>query len=271
MMRLKLKYSLLVPALCALACSQQLSTSPSELARDTAPSSSAISALTSFGLNVEDPEDQGLCARSPGFWCQNQDGQNPNLTPEQWEDYLPDAVDLLNEILVDKTNELEVAEGVCDVRRQLFRHLAALALNLAAGFVDPEELLTGEDPSLVTVADAFIKGAETYRDGDAVPFEDRQAIKDTMDRINNNVNLTNDCTPDEEENGEGEGGTGETGQTGETGETGETVGGCTVEPDGKIAICHVPPGNPAAAHVIRIDPAAWQAHEGHGDYCAPCK
>ena len=37
-------------------------------------------------------------------------------------------------------------------------------------------------------------------------------------------------------------------------------------PDGKVLICHVPPGNPANAHVIEVSANAIPAHiEQHGD------
>ena len=35
------------------------------------------------GIISDGPECVG--ARTPGFWCQNQDGKNPNLTPDQVE------------------------------------------------------------------------------------------------------------------------------------------------------------------------------------------
>jgi|GEM_PF-1278575 len=48
-------------------------------------------------------------------------------------------------------------------------------------------------------------------------------------------------------------------------------GNCVdVDGDGKIAICHVPPGNPDNAHTIVISVNAWPAHKAHGDECGPC-
>ncbi|MBZ0326974.1 MAG: hypothetical protein K8F54_05170 [Altibacter sp.] len=41
----------------------------------------------------------------------------------------------------------------------------------------------------------------------------------------------------------------------------------------KIAICHIPPGNPANAHTIVISVNALPAHLAHGDaigQCNPC-
>jgi hypothetical protein len=60
--------------------------------------------------------------------------------------------------------------------------------------------------------------------------------------------------------------------------------GLTVEPDidttscqpggvcgqGKIAICHIPPGNPGNAHTICVSPNAVAAHLTQGDHCGPC-
>ena len=41
-------------------------------------------------------------------------------------------------------------------------------------------------------------------------------------------------------------------------------------PDDKVAICHVPPGNPANAHTIVISDSAVPAHLAHGDYPGEC-
>jgi LPXTG-motif cell wall-anchored protein len=40
--------------------------------------------------------------------------------------------------------------------------------------------------------------------------------------------------------------------------------------DGKITICHVPPGNPANAHTIEISVNALPAHLAHGDTVGAC-
>ena len=39
---------------------------------------------------------------------------------------------------------------------------------------------------------------------------------------------------------------------------------------GKVTICHVPPGNPANEHTITVSPSAVDAHLRHGDYRGPC-
>ncbi len=41
--------------------------------------------------------------------------------------------------------------------------------------------------------------------------------------------------------------------------------------DHKVAICHVPPGNPSNAHTIEIDYHAVPAHLAHGDYPVRCE
>jgi hypothetical protein len=42
-------------------------------------------------------------------------------------------------------------------------------------------------------------------------------------------------------------------------------------PEGKVVICHVPPGNPDNAHTIIIGAPAVPAHLAHGDYEGECK
>lgn len=48
-------------------------------------------------------------------------------------------------------------------------------------------------------------------------------------------------------------------------------GPCEEGPNGKVTICHVPPGNPDNAHTISVSPNAADAHLGHGDHCGPCE
>ncbi len=38
----------------------------------------------------------------------------------------------------------------------------------------------------------------------------------------------------------------------------------------KVTLCHIPPGNPEAAHTIRVGAAAVSAHLAHGDTLGPC-
>ena len=48
---------------------------------------------------------------------------------------------------------------------------------------------------------------------------------------------------------------------------GATQGPCQ-EP--QITICHIPPGNPAAAATVQIPQSAWASHQAHGDIQGPC-
>jgi len=41
--------------------------------------------------------------------------------------------------------------------------------------------------------------------------------------------------------------------------------------DGKVAVCHIPPGNPSARHTIYVGEPAVPAHLGHGDYLGECR
>lgn len=38
----------------------------------------------------------------------------------------------------------------------------------------------------------------------------------------------------------------------------------------KVTICHIPPGNPAKAKTIMVDPDSVADHLAHGDYLGPC-
>jgi hypothetical protein len=38
-----------------------------------------------------------------------------------------------------------------------------------------------------------------------------------------------------------------------------------------VTLCHRPPGNPAAAHTIVVDPSEVAGHLGHGDSLGPCR
>ena len=41
--------------------------------------------------------------------------------------------------------------------------------------------------------------------------------------------------------------------------------------DGRITICHIPPGNPDNAHTITVSVKAVPAHLAHGDHCGSCE
>jgi len=40
--------------------------------------------------------------------------------------------------------------------------------------------------------------------------------------------------------------------------------------NGKITICHIPPGNPSARKTLTVGESAWSAHSGHGDHRGAC-
>jgi hypothetical protein len=42
------------------------------------------------------------------------------------------------------------------------------------------------------------------------------------------------------------------------------------ESQGKVDICHIPPGNPDNAHVINVSVNAIPAHLAHGDHLGSC-
>ena len=48
-------------------------------------------------------------------------------------------------------------------------------------------------------------------------------------------------------------------------------GDCPTDEDGRVTICHVPPGNPNNAHTIIVNAKAVPAHLAHGDACGPCE
>jgi hypothetical protein len=40
--------------------------------------------------------------------------------------------------------------------------------------------------------------------------------------------------------------------------------------NGRITICHIPPGNASARHTITVSESAWNAHRNHGDRRGAC-
>ncbi len=48
------------------------------------------------------------------------------------------------------------------------------------------------------------------------------------------------------------------------------VGACIANAEERVAICHLPPGNPTNAHTIIVGRAAIDAHLGHGDQVGEC-
>jgi hypothetical protein len=173
----------------------------------TAPTSQpAAAAPFALGLasaaNLVNPGPLCVGARTPGFYCQNQNGKNPNLTAEEFELLSDEAAAMLGPAL----GNLTVGEAVCikgnrAPEDQLVRHLAALALNLAANLVDETTPLT--DGSFADVGEAFDQGVATASSADATKRE-RNAVKDVIDAINNNANtaLGEECIDEGDTGGE---------------------------------------------------------------------
>ena len=162
--------------------------------------------LVSGTHNLVNPGPLCTGARTPGFYCQNQDGDNPNLTMKEFEELEAEASSILSSL--DVLAETTVGEGVCSTGNklpvdELVRHLAALSLNLAANLIDESTPLTGG--SFPTVGDALIE-AITVANDPAASKDDRNRIKDVLDDINNNVNtvLSEDCVGDDDGGGGGE-------------------------------------------------------------------
>lgn len=166
----------------------------------------SLGLASSSNLVNSDPLCPG--ARTPGFYCQNQDGKNPNLDSGEFDDLAAEAESLLGGAL----GSLSVGDAVCIKGNklpedQLLRHLGALALNLAANLIDETTPLT--DGSFPTVGDAFEEAVAIAELSD--DKQERNAIKDVLDGINNNDNteLGEHCADDDGDDGEEEVGIGE--------------------------------------------------------------
>lgn len=149
-----------------------------------------------------EPEPDGgdhepkLCVggRTPGFWCQNQDG-HPEMSAEEFAANAAEAAALLGAVPALDTAG-EIAAAVCDESNQLLRHLAALALNLAADFLGGDTPLVKED--YATVGEVL---AEAIAVATGQSSTDPEDIKDVLDRINNDQNTVlgfecGGCPPD---------------------------------------------------------------------------
>ena len=179
-----------------LAVSCHTETSPSTLPENAGGASSAQLAVHS-AMRLINPGPECPGALTPGFYCQNQDGNNPNMSLAEFEETTAEAATLLQSL---DGLETTIAEMVCikgnrAPEDQLLRHLAALALNLAANLIDETSPLT--DGSYPTVGDALAAANQVASDPSATR-EDRNAIKDVLDDINNNVNvlLGQECVDD---------------------------------------------------------------------------
>jgi hypothetical protein len=201
---------------------------------------------------IRDSVGLGDCARGAGFWCQNQDGQNPNMSPGEFDIYAAGALDLFEAEVPGIEDKTDIEAAVCDTGNQLLRQLTALALNLAAETVTEGTSLMGE--SYPDVGAAFEAGiAAASGDGSRDEVND---VKDVLDRINNNVNMEGDCEAEEDDDGEGD--------DNGTVELPEECKDDVDESGHKITICH------KGKNTITIDVSAWPAHQAHGDTCGPC-
>jgi hypothetical protein len=159
----------------------------------------SVSKLTNPG-----PECPG--ARTPGFFCQNQDGKNPNLPLPEFLDLAAEGATILQSL--DALASTNVANMVCfkgngAPEDQLLRNLSALALNFAANLIDETTPLS--DGTFPTVGDALAAAIAVANDPDATKQE-RNAVEGVLDDINHNVNTVrgDECVGDDE-GGEREG------------------------------------------------------------------
>lgn len=229
--------------------------------------------LTSGGeaVLVKEQRDQvsfsGECPRGPGFWCQNQGGQNPNLSKAEFDAFAEEAARLLSAVPALDTPG-EVAAAVCNTGNQFVRHLAALALNLAAKTVKPDTSLAAEEAPYLTVRDAFEAAVAHLAGSTPLSGSQQEALKDVMDRINNAQNITgcNQLTDEDDEPA----------PTQPTDTSGTNQPGTDPPASGPVTICHIPPGNYNARQTITIDASAWPAHQSHCaqgvcDYKGSCR
>ena len=50
----------------------------------------------------------------------------------------------------------------------------------------------------------------------------------------------------------------------------QLLSSATAAPQPKVEVCHIPPGNPANFHTIKVGESALSAHLDHGDFAGPC-
>ncbi len=230
--------------------------------------------------NEEGSEDDA-CARSPGFYCQNQNGKNPNMSAEQFQWFATQAASLL--ATVEELSKPEkIADSVCDPSDQLFRHLSTLALNLSSMRINATD--PHGNPNYATVGDAFAYGVAVADGSIEVTREQRKEAK----RLIEQITARNQCAEDEyedpgEDPGEGpsegnnagpnEGnyeGPNEGNNAGPNEDPGKdppNVPACEAEDPahpGKILICH------KGKNTLSIAPDAWPAHWEHEDTCGAC-
>ncbi len=142
---------------------------------------------------------EGQCPRGAGFWCQNQNGGNPNLSAGQFDQFATEAAGMLATVPGLDTPE-GIAAAVCNTSDQLRRQLATLALNLAADTIELETALVHEPYG--TVGDAFYAGIAVATGGSG----NSNKIKDILERINENRNTDSPCSDlDDDDDGDDDG------------------------------------------------------------------
>jgi hypothetical protein len=193
------------------------------------------------------------CARSPGFYCQNQTGKNPNMSEEEFEKFAAEAAVLLGSVEELDTME-EVAAAVCDTSDQLLRQLATLALNVVSGrlsLLDPHANL-----DFPTVNDVLMHGLAVADGTLEVTKDERKEVKRMLEQVNLNVSVNEgeECEVDEQDE-----------QVDET-PTGEAPTCAVFDPfkPNKVLVCH------KGKNTLSISVSAWPAHYAHGDTCGPC-
>lgn len=200
---------------------------------------------------IKEQRDQvsfsGECPRGAGFWCQNRGGKNPNLTASEFEEFAEKAADMLSNIPELDTAD-EIAAAVCNTANQFRRHLATLALNLAANTVKLGTSLQGEQ-TYATVGDAFNAAVNHLAGAGTLSGSQQEALKDVMERINNAQNVEGcDQLPEDDSDSD---------------DDDSQTPAPSPPASGSLTICHIPPGNFDKRHTLTIDASAWPAHQRH--------
>jgi len=189
--------TLVVSSLLVAGC--DIETSPSALPEpSTAPARVELALASQSNLFNPGPVCTG--ARSPGFYCQKKDREHPEMDPAEFTMLADEAAATLS--TVDAFASLAIGDAVC-IRGnklpedQLLRQLATLALNLAANLISEDTAYTGA--GFANVGEVLIEATAVANEMPA-DRETRNAIKDVLDEINNNVNtvLDEDCFTTEE-------------------------------------------------------------------------
>lgn len=170
------------------------SISPSQVIETPSPvqSSGDLAQLSGLSLINDGPECVG--ARSPGFYCRVSDKPHPEMEDGEFESLVATATAILGPV----EGLTDIGAAVCFKGNklpedQLLRHMATLALNLAANLISESTRLT-DPPEFEMVGEALAAAIAVANDPMATQ-QQRNAIKDVLDQINNNENtvLGGDC------------------------------------------------------------------------------